>query len=201
MPTPPSLPSLPGLSWNVHKKPTFSTRVSSHTSGREVRAGLYARALYEFELEYEALDSNGAHPNLQSQSLQTLLGFYLQCQGQLNTFLYTDPNDNTASGQNVGTGDGTTKSFILPRTIGGFSEPASYVTNISSILLNGTPTGAYTFTAPNIITFTTAPGAGVIITANFTFAFQCRFMEDQLDFENVMKSIWSLKSLKFRSVR
>ena len=100
----PTFPTLPGQGWSVHKKPTFSTRVSAHSSGREIRVGLYAHALYEFELTFDGLDSSGGFPGLQSQSLQTLMGFFLSLGGQLNAFLYVDPTDNVVSGQAIATG-------------------------------------------------------------------------------------------------
>jgi len=37
VPVPFTFPALPGLAFSVHKKPSFSTRVASHVSGREVR--------------------------------------------------------------------------------------------------------------------------------------------------------------------
>jgi hypothetical protein len=199
--SPPYFPTLPGQGWSVHKKPTFSTRVAPHVSGREVRVGLYAHALYEFELTFDGLDSSGAFPGLQMQSLQSLMGLFLTCQGQLNPFLYVDPTDNAATAQAIATGNGTTTTFTLNRSIGGYAEPVSYATAISSVTLNGVGTGAYTFTAPNTITFSTAPGAGVAIAWTGSFAFQCRFIDDQQDFENFMSGLWGNKSVKFRSIR
>lgn len=123
----PTFPSLPGQGWSVHKKPTFSTRVAPHSSGREVRVGLYAHALYEFEMTFNGLDSSGGFPGLQANSLQTLMGFFLSIGGQLNTFLYSDPSDNSAAMQGFGVGDGVTTTFTLGRAIGGYFEPVSYV--------------------------------------------------------------------------
>ncbi len=39
------------------------------------------------------------------------------------------------------------------------------------------------------------------IVADFTYAFQCRFTDDQEDFENFMSGLWKVSSLKFRSVK
>ena len=97
---PPVFPALPGQAWSVHKRPSFSTRVAAHVSGREVRAPYYAQALYEFEVCFDTLAASTS-PTLAgagASSLQTLLGFYLAAQGQLGTFLYVDPTDNTVSG-------------------------------------------------------------------------------------------------------
>lgn len=201
MTTPPTFPTLPGQGSSVHKKPLFSTRVASHVSGREVRAGLYAHALYEFELTFDGLDFSGGFLGLQAQSLQTLIGFFLTAQGQLNSFLYVDPTDSAVSGQTVGTGDGTTTAFMLGRAIGGYFEPVSYVTGISSVTVNGVATGAYAFTAPNTITFSSAPASGAAIAWTGTYAFQCRFLDDQMDFEEFASGAWQNKSIKFRSIR
>jgi len=197
-----NFPALPGLSWSVHKRPSFSTRVASHVSGREVRLPFYAVTLYEFELTIEGMDSSSAYPGLGVNSLQSLLGLYIKCQGQFGTFLYTDPTDNAVTGQAIATGDGSTTVFTFVRTLGGATEPASWVTSVSNVYLNGVnqPSG-WTLTTPNTLTFATAPGNLVAITASFSYAFNCRFLDDQQDFENIMNGLWQVQSLKFRSVK
>lgn len=149
MTTPPILPVLPGQGWSVHKKPAFSTRVATHPSGREVRAGLYAHALYEFELTFNGLDSSGAFAGLQAQSLQTLMGFFLTAQGQLNSFLYLDPTDNAAANQGIGVGDGTTTTFTLGRALGGYYEPISYALNPTAPTIFNFGNGATSNYLPN----------------------------------------------------
>jgi hypothetical protein len=205
MTTPPALPTLAGLSWSRHKKPAFSTRVASHVSGREVRVALMAYPLYEFEAVYSGLASNAtaAFAGLGSSSLQTLMGFFLQLQGQFGTFLYTDPDDNTVTGQVFGAGNGSTTAFTMSRTLGGFLEPVGWVTSIANVYLNGTAQSgsAYTLTTPNALTFGTAPGNGVTVAADFSYAFNCRFLDDQMDFEEFMSNLWTLDSMKFRSVK
>ena len=205
MTTPPLFPQLAGQGWSVHKRPSFSTRVASHVSGREVRSSLYAGTLYEFELTFDALASNGvatgAIAGLGPNSLQTLLGFFLQCQGQFGTFLYVDPTDNTAQGQVFATGDGIATRFTLQRTLGGFSEPVSYATQLNSVYANGVAQAGCGLSAPNIVSFPSAPPAGVALSADFSYAFLCRFLDDQQDFENVMNGLWTLSALKFRSIR
>ena len=197
-----NFPALPGLSWSVHKRPSFSTRVASHVSGREVRLPFYAVTLYEFELTIEGMDSNGAFPGLGVNSLQSLMGLYIQCQGQFGTFLYTDPTDNAVTGQAIATGDGSTTVFTFVRTLGQATEPASWVTSVSNVYLNGVnqPSG-WTLTTSNTLTFAIAPGNLVAITASFSYAFNCRFLDDQEDFDNIMNGLWQLQSLKFRSVK
>ncbi len=130
------------------------------------------------------------------------MGFYLQCQGQYGSFLYTDPSDNAVTGQVIGVGDGATKSFAFQRTLGGFTEPVSWVASVTQIYLNGAAQASgWGLVQPNTLTFTTAPGSGVAITGDFAFAFVCRFLDDQEDFENFMNGLWKVDALKFRSVK
>jgi uncharacterized protein (TIGR02217 family) len=204
MTTPPALPALPGLSWSRHKKPGFSTRIASHASGREVRVALMSYPLYEFETVYGGLTSSAsAFAGLGASSLQSLMGFFLQLQGQFGTFLYTDPEDHSVAGQGIGLGDGTTMAFQFSRALGGFAEPVGWVTAITNVYLNGVGQsgGSYTLVAPNTLSFTTAPGAGAIVSADFSYAFQCRFLDDHMEFEEFMSNLWKLGSMKFRSVK
>jgi hypothetical protein len=203
MTAPPSLPSLPGLAWSRHKKPGFGTRVAPHVSGREVRVALMSYPLYEFEAVYGGLTSSAnAFSGLGASSLQTLMGFFLQLQGQFGTFLYADPDDQTVSGQAFATGDGATTSFTIQRGLGGFLEPVGWVTTLSNVYLNGVrQTSGFMLGTPNTLTFTVAPASGVIVSADFAYAFNCRFLDDQMDFEEFMSSLWKLDSMKFRSVK
>ena len=205
MTAPGSLPSVPGLAWSRHKKPGFSTRVASHVSGREVRVPLMCYPLYEFEATYNGLTSSSgsAFAGLGSSSLQSIMGFFLQLQGQFGTFLYTDPDDNAVTGQPIGTGNGSTQSFIMGRTLGGWNEPVCWVTSVANVYLNGAleSSTAWALSSPNTLAFYAAPAPGVAITADFTFAFQCRFLDDQLDFEEFMSALWKLDAMKFRSIK
>ena len=127
MTTPPMFPTLAGQGWSVHKKPTFASIVASHVSGREVRGALYANPIWNFELTFDGLDgaASAEYGGLGAQSLQSLMGLFLQCQGQFGAFLFYDPSDYAVAAQLFGTGDGTTTTFQLQRTLGGFSEPVT----------------------------------------------------------------------------
>ncbi len=202
MTTPPSFPALAGQGWSVHKRPTFSTRVASHVSGREVRSPLYAYTLYEFELGFDGLSSGSSYPGIGNASLQSLMGLYLQCEGQYGTFLYTDPTDNAVVNQGIGTGDGATTSFMFQRALGGFLEPVSWVSSVANVYLNGVAqTSGWSLVQPNMLNFSAAPASGIVITVDFSYAFVCRFLDDQEDFENFMSGLWKVDALKFRSVK
>ncbi len=204
MPTPPSFPTLAGQAWGSHKKPVFSTVVASHVSGREVRTPLYQNPVWEFEVTFDGLDSTstGAYGQLGAQSLQSLMGLFLACQGQYGTFLYTDPTDSSVMNGAIATGDGATTTFTFARYLATFFEPVGWVTSVANVYLNGVdqPSG-WALSPPNSLVFTAAPGVGVSITATFAYAFQCRFADDSQEFEQVMANLWKAEGLKFRSVR
>ena len=200
--TPPSFPVLAGQGWSVHKKPTLSTIVASHASGREVRSPLYQYPLWEFEATFDGLDSAGSFPGLGAQSLQTLMGFYLSSQGQFNTFLYNDPTDNSVTGQTIGTADGQQSVWPFVRTLGGFTEPVGWATTISNVYLNGvSQASGWRRVHPNSLVFANPPPNGDLITADFSYNFLCRFLDDSEDFDQFMSGLWQVASLKFSSVR
>ena len=203
MTTPPSFPTLSGQGWSVHKKPNWSTIVASHVSGREVRFANYQYPLWDFEATFDGLGSDSTtYLGLGSQSLQSLMGLFLLCQGQFGTFLYTDPTDASVSGQALATGDGSTTSFTFARALGGFVEPVGWVTSVSQVTVGGIAESAgWSLVTPNSLVFTSAPASGALIGASFGYAFECRFDDDSLDFEQFAQNLWKLDSLKFRSVR
>jgi uncharacterized protein (TIGR02217 family) len=203
MTMPPSFPTLPGLGWSVHKKPVFSTIVAEHVSGREVREAFYQNPIWQFELTFDALSSSPTtYSGLGANSMQTLLGFFLACQGQYGTFLYTDPSDSAAANITFAIGDGTTRIFAFSRYMGAFLEPVGWVTGVSNVYLNGVnQASGWSLSNPNSLVFTSAPGAGASVAASFTYAFQCRFDSDDQDFEEFMSNLWKVDSIKFKSVR
>jgi hypothetical protein len=197
-----NFPDLPGLTWSVHKLPSYSTRLARHVSGRVVAAPFYAVTLYEFHLTIEGMDSGTAYPGLGARSLQALMGLYMQCQGQFGTFLYRDPTDSSVTGQIIGIGDGVTTTFPLLRSLGGATESAPGASSQPVVYLSGVVQSAgWSLTSANAIQFTIAPSVGTAITADFTYSFNCRFLDDQEDFEEFMNGLWQVQSLKFRSTK
>jgi len=203
MAMPPAFPTLAGLGWSVHKKPVFSTLVANHVSGREVRDTLYQNPIWQFELTFDALSSSPtSYPGAGANSLQALMGFFLQMQGQFGTFLYTDPTDSAATNVTFAVGDGATRIFTFSRFMGAFLEPVGWVTSVSNVLFNNvSQASGWSLSAPNSLVFAAAPGSGVSIAATFTYAFECRFDSDDQDFEEFMSSLWRVDSIKLKSVR
>jgi uncharacterized protein (TIGR02217 family) len=218
----PVFPAPNGLGFSIHKKPTFATLVAPHVSGREVRDQLYLNPIWQFEVPINALDSTtaGEYGGVGAVTQQTLLGFFLQLGGQAGQFIYYDPTDYQVTGQLIGTGDGSTTTFQLARTLGGFSEvvvapvtatatlcfpgSVSVVASAASIYAAGSlvSSSAYSISSPGgVVTFTSAPASGEALTWTGFFGFLCRFDDDVMDFEQFMSNLWRVESIKFRSLR
>jgi uncharacterized protein (TIGR02217 family) len=200
-------PALPGLAWSVTKTPTFQTRIQRAVSGRELRALDYPYPLWQFTLIFDFLRDN---PAAGYDELRALMGFVMLCQGAFGTFLFQDPSDNRVSGQQIGTGDTLKKVFQLQRTMGktlpggGFLEPIVAPNVVDAVYFNGIvqePTGYSVDPMTGLVTFDIAPGSGLIITADYSYYFRCRFVDDSYAFENFMFQLWQLKKLTFISVR
>jgi uncharacterized protein (TIGR02217 family) len=197
-------PALPGLAWPVTKMPISQTRVQRAVSGRELRALDYPYPLYQFTLEFNFLRAAPTY-----NELGTLIGFVEACQGAYNTFLYDDPTDDTATGAVIGTGNAITTAFQLVRARGGavaFSRPVDAVNQLTAVYLDGITQSpsAYSCAAglnsTGALTFATPPLIGQVITADFTYYFRCRFVDDSQSFENFMYQLWQMKKLSFISV-
>lgn len=121
--------ALPGLTFSVHKKPTFKTKVSEATSGAEVRNALMQYPRWDFELEYEFLeDRTGA-----DSSLKTIMGFFLQRQGSFDSWLFKDPDDYIEPMGYCGIADGSVTEYPFCRTLGGFVEKVGQVDTANDI--------------------------------------------------------------------
>lgn len=191
--------SLPGLTFSVHKKPMFKTRISEGAAGNEVRNAMMQYPRWDFELTYDYLeDKSGAN-----SSLKTIMGFFLARQGSFDSWLFKDPDDYQVTAGICGTSDGVTTAFPFARAMGGFIEKVGQVdtANTINVYLDGAlqSPSLYTVTLPNTMVFTTAPAAGTI-TATFQFFYACRFVEDQMDFEKFYDKLWSLQTCDFRSI-
>ena len=206
-------PTLAGLKWDQKKTPIFSTLMQRSTSKKETRLSLFVYPLYQYDLSYEIL-----RDDILNNELKTIMGFYLARQGAFDSFLYLDPSDNTVVGQVIATGNGSLKSFQMGRTYGGFYEPRYRIavpaspTPILKIYLNASlQSSGYTVdTYTGLLTFANAPGSGVVITADFTYYQQVRFVEYVEDgspggggsaFSTFAHNLWELQGLSFVTCR
>ena len=197
-------PTLPGQGITVKKTPRFDTRVATHASGREGRARSYLNPLWDFELVFDALASDDTtYPNLGEETLQTLAAFFMAQQGKAQPFLYLDPIDSVATGRQIGVGDGTTKTFTLTHSIGQWwSAPVECVISVTAVYYNGVrQTAGWSYPTASSVEMPTAPAAHVVVTADYTYAYQVRFSEDVIDLEEFMSLLHACRTVKFQSAR
>jgi Conserved hypothetical protein 2217 (DUF2460) len=215
-------PELPGLAYNILKRPIMSTLGADEPSpsGDDVLLRQYQNPLWEFELIYEwlyddATETWGTLTALPYHQQQALLGFFLQVSG--TGFLLKDPTDfQVRDGALSVTTVGGTKYSQIVRNMGGFDESILAVNGNPTIYVGGvaqTPGTDYTwdptlldFTAPGVswdgqyITWITNPGSSPV-TADFDFYFYCRFKQDSTDFEKFAQSLWLNQKVEIRSRR
>lgn len=106
-------PTLPGQAWPRGKVARHSTLV--HRAGpRRFALGrqMYPTYLYRINYGY-----------LRQADFETLVGFFNNRRGRLDDFLFDDRDDRSVTNQVFGVGDGSSTSFQLARTLGGFTEP------------------------------------------------------------------------------
>lgn len=192
-------PSFPGLTWNIARKPQWSTVTKTSVSGREFRSGQFSYPLWRYKLSYSVLRGTAALPEVQQ-----IAAFFNARGGSFDTWLYTDPDDSAVVAQQFGTGNGTTKDFQLVRAFGGYAEPVFDLNGAPAIFKAGvlqTVGTHYTVSAAGLVSFVTAPANGASLTWTGNFYWRCRFLQDALDLNQFLKALWELKTLEFVTVK
>ncbi|HET8891733.1 MAG TPA: DUF2460 domain-containing protein [Candidatus Angelobacter sp.] len=211
-------PKIRGLAWNIVKTPTFSTEIQESLAGREVRIQNFQNPIWEYTLSYEYLLND---PRLRDESeqtpLETLVGFFLARGGQYDDFLLNESDltgrleDSVYSGQPIGIGDGSTKTFQLVRNVGGFLEAVQNPMNqVATVYLSGSSKAQGTdYTISNgLVTFTLAPALGASITADFIMLQRVRFHtgssrsgKEGIEFNNFYFNLYECKEIQLITVR
>jgi len=211
--TPPAglYPQLAGLSFSLVKTPRFNTGIGTASSGREVRVSYWPTPHWTWDLSYEVLGDGPPWNGTTASDLKTLIGFLLSVVGTRAPFYFQDPDDNLATRQPIGIGDGATTTFVLSRTYGlgqfvGTERVGGVDTRYPvTIYVNGVAqtSGVTVNTATplgNYLQFASAPVAGAVISATFNFLYWCRLVSDTADFENVASRLWQAKKVAIESV-
>jgi uncharacterized protein (TIGR02217 family) len=152
--------------------PTFSTSVTTSGGGRETRQVAWAQARTRYDVG----------PGVRSEAdVAALLAFFRARHGPARGFRLRDPFDWRASDERIGTGDGTTRTFVLVRHYGAAVRRITRpVTGTVRVAIDGHPTQAFSVAAGGMVTLDAAPPAGAVVTAAFDFDVPVRFAEDEL---------------------
>jgi uncharacterized protein (TIGR02217 family) len=182
----------------------WDTSIEQNVTGKEVRIAYETYPRYQWDVIYSLLRSDSTN-----HELQTLLGFYNSRNARFDSFLYTDSDDYSVTLQPIGIGDGSTRTFQLVSTFGGFTQPVLAPNTVSAVYVDGVnqvgfwSVSNWGSTTPGVLTFSSghAPANGKAITATFTYYFPVRFVDDKLSFNNFMNQLWECKKLSFISIK
>ena len=163
--------------------PLVNTSILRLDSGDEERIARWAEPLRAYDVRYGIRDLS---------DLNTVIHFFVARLGPTNGFRFKDFFDFTTAADNrsasaftdsaIGTGDGTTTTFQLKKTYTSgpttqtrsITKPVSGTTTVGLGGVNQT-SGWSVNTTNGIVTFTTAPGLGVAVTAGCSFDVPVRF--------------------------
>ena len=184
------------ISYRAVGGPLFSTTINESSGGweRRMRNWLSARGKWTVSLETPV-----AFAGNRQQFIDLLLAFFLNVGGKADAFRLKDHKDFTATSQVLGTGDGSKTTFQLIKTypvgsrvyVRNIYKPiapsavnyqgATLANTVKLYLAGVLQSSGYTLDATTgVITFTTAPGAGVTVSADFQFHHAVRFDTDDL---------------------
>lgn len=187
------LPITDGYGITAIKTPAWATRRARAVSGFERRVQQRMYPMWSIEMSVEVLrDAVGI------DEAKNLIGFFNARAGMFDSFLYTDPDDNSVTDQVFGTRDGTTTQFQLLRTYGGFAEPVQNVNVLTNIKSNGvvlsSPTD-YSISSTGLVTLTAAGTVGHVLTWSGSYYWRAIFDADRLPFRKILQGLWDLKKL------
>ena len=150
-------PSLVGLTWKRIRAPNWETINQEAVSGFETRIALRPQPKWTWKMDFSYLGT-GTLGQITNTDWNTLVGFYNARQGMYDSFLLTEPDDSTITGQTIGAGTGSLATFQMIRTLGGFTESILAPNTVSAVYLSAVSIPAAGYVAPTngALTSTTA---------------------------------------------
>lgn len=206
--------NLPGLAFDVIKRPVGgNTGIAKAASGREARVQWWTYPEWEWDLVFNYLPDTQANGATVSD-LKTLIGFLLNNFGSFLAFPFKDPDDNSVTSQQIGTGDGVTTSFTILKayglgTIVG-AEPIGYldIAFTLNVYVNGVLKTLTTDYITNLtlpysqqVIFVTPPPAGQAVSVDMHYYFQARIKTDANEFEKFVQQMWDTKKISLVSLK
>ena len=188
--------------------PERRTQVIELASGDEERNASWANSRRRYDVAYGIR---------RSDDLAAVVAFFEARNGRLYGFRYKDWADYksglpsqaiTPTDQQIGTGTGSLKTFQLSKR---YASGAQTWTRTIAKPMAGTvrvalgiaeQTSGWTLDATTgVVTFTTAPGNGVIVHAGFEFDVPVRFDTDMLDVTLDIERLGSITSIPLLEIR
>jgi hypothetical protein len=198
----PIMPTMPlSMAAGLKKTPNFNTVHQKGPAGINSAIALKPYPTWDFEF---SLDHITGHEHTATSVVAQFIGTFMATAGGAGLFLFTDPQDNTISGGQFGTGDGTTTKFQLSRNIYGYPDIIQNLNGTPTIKVNGTVTAPASISPSGVVTFSSAPAAASVLTWSGSFYYLCRFSEDTIDATrsytiNSGIDQWMIQGVKFSS--
>ena len=205
------------MSKGLKKSPVYNTIVQRPVAGSGVAAaGLQPYPTWTFEFDFDRIQGNEL---ALSSVLAKFMGIHMVSQGKTFPFLFLDPQDSTVT-QTVSAmlnvtsgaaapmemvGDGVSTQFQLARVIGDAGvDILQNIVGTPLLYINGSLTADYSISSTGVITFTSAPADGALLTWTGSFYFYCRFLDDAMDYTRVFTQnsgtdLWDVSSIKFET--
>ncbi|MFB2533509.1 TIGR02217 family protein [Paracoccus sp. p3-h83] len=188
--------------------PERRTQIVELASGAEERNASWTNSRRRYDVAYGIR---------RADDLAAVVAFFEARNGRLHGFRFKDWADFKSclpsqtpgpTNQPIGTGNGAATLFQLTKryTSGAQSWSRTITKPVAgtvSIALNGATqaSGWSVSTATGLVTFTTAPAAGVAITAGFEFDVPVRFDTDALDVTLDLERLGSITSIPLVEIR
>ncbi len=195
---------MPPAGFQTSGGPGWKTEIVQLASGAETRNALWANPLRKWQLAGVPVSFGEA---------QNLIRFFNARRGSHQGFLFRDPfgYSSAAPGEAVtpydemlGLGDGVETEFRLSLDDGGevprvISRPVSDSVRIA---VDGVEIVDFTLEPDTgLVTFSTPPEPGAIITAGFDYLLPVRFETDRIDLSQTSHGAYQLVRLALREVR
>lgn len=188
--------------------PERRTQIVELASGNEERNASWANSRRRYDVAYGIR---------RADDLAAVVAFFEARNGRLYGFRFKDWGDYksclpsqlpSATDQVIGTGDGATAEFQLVKH---YASGAQFWTrtitkpvadSVVVALDDAEQVGGWSAdTTTGLVTFETAPAAGVVITAGFTFDVPVRFDSDMLDVTLDVERLGSIPSIPLLELR
>ena len=188
--------------------PERRTQIVELASGAEERNASWANSRRRYDVAYGIR---------RADDLAAVVAFFEARNGRLHGFRFKDWADFKSClpsqtpgplDQPIGTGNGAATQFQLTKRYSSGAQSwtraiTKPVAGTVTIALNGTPqaSGWSVSTTTGLVTCTTAPAAGVAITAGFEFDVPVRFDTDVLDVTLDLERLGSITSIPLVEIR
>lgn len=196
-------PELPGLEWDLSKKPIFNTKIMTSVNGRELRASYQAVPKYEISLSFAFLRENKG-----KNELQQLESFFIERCGAFDSFLFKMPEDCDYSCSFSGNGSMTnfqlykqmhtsviplahTKAetvFQLDPTFWNENDQTPFWSDNDDDLFWDDTTAQVT--KSGMVTLSKPLKQGHKFEVKGTYYYRCRFADDEQQYTNFMSKLW-----------